>query len=430
MKTKILWGSLVLVLLAGLGTGAYWWSWRPQVVTLSDGTTVTLVGVDYGRKHTPPAVKAPAGKPTRRGGSFTTTNDTLVAWVRQTYDSQQYHSLQYFAYDEAGTACVEAVSSSGGNRQGSEVVGVRLEGFPRRQGKFYLRVLENSNGGQELSDQKFVIRNPVRESLAAWTPVPLPNTQDDGDVSVTLTKLTAGADMPFRRNGEEADDAMNQGVRAVFQVERNEHPVTNWEPVVVETWDATGNHVTARSTRTEWDGHNGVTTYQYGLWPEEPVWRVRCEFTQKSDFADTELWTVPGIPLLPGRQMDFYNNRRGSANTNAVFAEADLNGFRLKLFPAKVFTNLPGMMQTQGGLTVQTEPALPAGMRLTIVSLTDDLTNDVANYNSGTSGPGKTTTCFYRLQDLGDATNLSLTLALHKSRFVEFMVKPRKDGGN
>jgi hypothetical protein len=361
---------------------------------------------------------------------FTTTNDVLVAWVRQDYDSQQYHYFQYFAYDKAGTACVEAGSSSGGNRQGSEVVGVRLEGFPRRQGKFFLRVLENSNGGQELSDQKIVIRNPARGSFAGWTPAPLPNTQDDGDVSVTLTKLATDADTPFHRGGEDADDVINKGVRAVFQVERNDHPVTNWEPVVVETSDVTGNQVTARSTRTEWDGHNGVTTYQYGLWPDEPVWKVRCEFTQKSDFADTELWTVPGISLRPGRQQDFYGNRRGSANTNTVFAQADLNGFRVKVFPARVFTDLPGTMQTQGGLTVQTEPALPAGMRLTIVSLTDDMTNDITSYNAGSLGPGKITTCFYRLQDLGDATNLNLTLALHKSRFVEFTVKPQKAGGN
>jgi len=30
------------------------------------------------------------------------------------------------------------------------------------------------------------------------------------------------------------------------------------------------------------------------------------------------------------------------------------------------------------------------------------------------------------LRDLGGATNLNITIALHKSRFVEFTVKPEK----
>jgi hypothetical protein len=430
MKTKIwLWGVLA-VLVIGVAAATVWWVRRPQVITLSDGSKLTLVAVEYGKKHAPPAAKAApadtAKTPARRSSSFTTTNNTLVLWVRQEYDSQQYHYFQYFTCDRAGTACVAAGSGPVGGRQVNAVTGIRLDGFPRRQGKFMVRVLENSNGGQELSDQKFVIRNPVRGSFSSWTPVPLPNVQDDGDVSVTLTKLVAGAAMPFRRYNETAGDAVNRGVQATFQVQRNGQSDTNWEPVAVETSDATGNLVHGAITRNQWSDRADTAEYQYGLWLDEPAWKLNFEFSQKSNFADSELWTMRNLPVTPARQMDFYNNRRNA--TNAVFAAADMDGFRLKVFPAQQFTNLPPGMPTQGGLLVQTEPALPAGMRLTIAALTDDQTNDIASFgpNLVLAGAGKSMTYSFMLRDLGDATHLNLTLALHKSRFVEFTVKPEK----
>jgi hypothetical protein len=401
------------------------------VILLSDGSKLTLVGVDYGRKHAPPAVKATSGKPARRGGSFTTTNDTLVVWVRQEVDSQQYHYFQYFAYDEAGTACVDAGYGSMGNNQGNSVVGLRLDGFPRRQGRFFLRVLENSNGGQELSDQKFVIHNPARGSFATWTPLPQPNTQDDDDLSVTLAKLVTGAATPYQRNNSDATDAMNKGVQATFHVERNGHPDTNWEPVSVESSDATGNRVAATVSGNAWNGQDDTATYQYGLWPDEPAWKIHFEFSQKSNFADQELWSVRAIPLQPGRQQDFWNgNSRRNAGTNVAYAQADVNGYRVKLFPPKHFTDMPPNSQPQGGMTIQVTPKLEEGMRLTLAALTDDDTNDVGNWNYGTFGDAKSTTYRYGLRDLDGVTNLNLTLALHKSRFVEFTVKPQKAADN
>ena len=93
MKTKTLLWSVVSVLAAGIVAAAVWWLWRPQTITFSDGAKLTLVAVDYGRKHVPPNVKMPAGTRARRGNSFTTTNDTLVVWVWQAYDSKEYHNF-------------------------------------------------------------------------------------------------------------------------------------------------------------------------------------------------------------------------------------------------------------------------------------------------------------------------------------------------
>lgn len=431
MKIKILLWSVASILIIGIVAAAVWWELRPQVITFSDDSELTLLGVDYGKKHTPPNVKIPAAANAaraRRGGAFTTTNDMLVVWVRQQYDSKQYANFQYFAYDKAGTACVSANFSSNGGRQGNEVVGIRLDGFPRRQGKFFLRVLENSNGGQEIADKKFTIRNPSRGSFPDWTPESLPATQDDDDVSVTLTKLVAGAAMPYTRDNDDPDDAMNKGVQATFQVERNGKPVTNWEPVSVETSDATGNRVGGWIAGNQWSGNDDAATYQYGLWPDEPAWKIRFEFSQKSDFADNELWSVQEVPLVAGKQQEMWNyGGNGRQTANSSFAETDLNGFHLKIFPAKQFTDAGQNNYMQGGLFIQVSPDLTEGFRMT-VKITDDQTNEIQHNDYGSSRNNNVSTYRYALQDISGLTNLNVSVALHKSRFVEFTARPEKSG--
>ena len=247
---KIILGSVVLILILGLSGGAAWWLLRPQVITFdTTGDKVTLLAVDYGKKHVPPGVKTTgttARTRTTRGSSFNTTNDTLVLWFRQVHDPQQYANFQYYLYDPAGTACAEAYGGGSNGRSGSEIVPVQFSAFPRRQGKLILRVQEQSNTGQEMSQQKISISNPARGPFSTWTAEPLPNSQQDDDFSATLTKLVAGADMPYKRNQDDEDDALNKGVLATFHAERNGIAATNGEPLMVETTDATGNRVKIR----------------------------------------------------------------------------------------------------------------------------------------------------------------------------------------
>ena len=435
MKKIVLW-SIVSLVIAGIAVDAFLWLHKPQVITFSDDSKVTLLAVEYGKQHAPPTVKASTTStnkvPVRRGnGSFTTTDDTLVVWVRLEYDSKTYHYFQLYTYDKAGTACVGSATThyiTNGRRTGNEVVGIEFSAFPRRQGKFLVAVQEQSNNGQEMADQKFAISNPARGPFTGWAAEPLPAKEEDDDLSVTLTKLVSGADTPYQRDQDNPDDPLNKGVQAVFQVQRNGKTAANWQPVSVETSDATGNHVSG-APNTQWNGDEGTATYQFGLWPDEPAWKVRFEFSQQSDFADNELWTVPNIPVQPGRQRDF-NTMARNIRTNTVVAEADLSGVHLKIFPAKQFTDVGQNNYMQGGLMIQADPALPDGMRMTLVKLTDDQTNDVGFFDNGLTrnATGNTTVNLYRfgLRDLAGATNLNLTIALHKSRFVEFTVNPAK----
>jgi hypothetical protein len=428
MKAKIVLLGVAVVLVIALVAGGVWWMMRPQVIVFSDDATLTLVKVEYGKKHSPPNVKPPSGtnRPAARargGTSFTTTNDTLVVWVHDKHDSKQYHYFQFYLYDKDGTACVQAGPRMWRNN-GNEDLAIQFDAFPRRQGKFFIAVEEQGNGGQEMSDKKFVISNPAHKSYSKWEAEPVPTTKTDDDLAVTLTKFIYGAPNTYTRNEVDADDAINKSVQATFHVERDGKPVTNWQPVTVTTTDATGNEVRGWNNQNNWQNGDDMVTYQYGLWPDEAAWKLRLEFSQQSDFADDELWSVKSLPVVPGKQQEMYNNPR-RANTNSVFAEKDLNGFHLKLFPAKDFTDAGNNNWMQGGLFIQVSPDLGEGWRMT-VKASDDQNNELQCSDYGNSRNNSINTYRYRLGDSAGLTNLNVSIALHKSRFVEFTAKPDK----
>ncbi|MEI9959732.1 MAG: hypothetical protein WDM76_00990 [Limisphaerales bacterium] len=307
MKTKILTWSVVSILVLGIAAGIWWWL-RPPTITLSDGSTLKLIAVTYGKRHKMPDIKV-SNNPRRGRPMFDGTNDTLVLWMVQKHKGNNWPNYQFYAYDKAGTACA---SDWGRNswqiNRGEELVGVRLNAFPRRDRKIYLRVQEwNSQTGRQTVKNAFVISNPVRKSFPTWYPDSLPMTQSDGDLEVTLNKLVFGVKAPWQRNDSEPNDAMNKSVQVAFDVQQNGHAATNWQPVQVETSDATGNHANGYVNTTS-QGGEPTTVYQWGLWPNEPAWKVRVEFSRTSGFTDDELWTVENVPLENSRMQDFWSN--------------------------------------------------------------------------------------------------------------------------
>jgi hypothetical protein len=264
---------------------------------------------------------------------------------------------------------------------------------------------------------------------------------------------------------------MNKGVQVAFHVERAGKPVTNWAPVSVETTDATGNRTAIsygpNGNQAQWHGDEATFTYQNGLWPDEPAWKLRMEMTQTADFSDDEQWAAQNIPVVLGSQQSLNgiaggrggvvvrNNPPGAANPPATptpCAEADLNGHHIKIFPAVQFTNtaqnLPAnyIPPQQTGLMIQIQPAVlnytvrpvngvngtqraDDGMRLALAKVTDGQGGEITSYNFGSSSTGmgganSSSTFRYTLQDTAGVTNINVAIALHKNRFFEFTAKP------
>jgi hypothetical protein len=97
-----------------------------------------------------------------------------------------------------------------------------------------------------------------------------------------------------------------------------------------------------------------------------------------------------------------------------------------KLFPAIQYTGqnqFPGGNGKVVGILITTDPdAESAGMRMTPLSMTDDQGRTLNNQGSSWGGGNYQ----YEFGEPRNVQSVNITIALHKSRFVEFTVKPQK----
>jgi hypothetical protein len=432
MKKITLW-SIISVLAIGILAVSIWWLRRPQVVTLSDGTKLTLVGVTYGRHHVAPKIKVAGGR-ARNGSRIDSTNDTVVVWIEAEHKPNQYPNYQLMVYDKADTACVSAWTRTQSQiKNGVDIQGFMLDAYPRRDRKTVLRVMTYGPRGQQTAKGQFVISNPSHgKTFPTWTPDPLPDTQSDGDLDVTLNKFVVNAPLPYVRNGMPKNDPADKCVQLDLDVQQKGQSATNWRPVQVETTDATGNYIKGWVNDYRQNGEKDGYFYQPGLWPNEPAWKVRLEFSRTAGFSAGELWSVTDIPVRAGNQQDVQSfwswGNQDSGKTKTAFAETTINGVHVKLFPAIQYT---GQNRGNGGngkvvsIIFKTDPDVEsAGMRMTPLTVTDDQGHKLNN--QGTSwGGGNYQYEFAEPRNIG---SVNVTIALHKSRFVEFTVKPEKAG--
>ena len=425
MKKIILW-SIVLLVVAGIAVDASLWFRKPQIINLKDGTKLTLVGVTYGKHHVAPKIKI-AGHVHGGGARMDTPNDAVVVWIEAEHKPNQYSSYQLMVYDKANTACVSTYSRTQSQvKNGVEIQGFMFDAYPRRDRNMILRVMNNGQRGQQVSKEQFVVSNPTRGSFAKWTPDPIPDTQSDGDLSVTLTKLVAGAQSPYNRgNGVAKNDPLNKCVQLNFDFQQKGQSVTNWRPIKVVTSDATGNSLQGWINEYYQNGHTSSYQYQESLWPDEPAWKLRVEFSRTSGFSDDEVWAVTNVPVNAGTQQDMQNAWNSNWNTTGkpkpAFAEATVNGIHLKLFPAIQYQdqNNGGGQSVSYSLKADPDPEAQ-GMRLTVLKIADDQGHELQSRGSSWGGGNYQ----YQYSGVRNLKTLNLTIALHKSRFVEFTVKP------
>jgi hypothetical protein len=155
--------------------------------------------------------------PTRANWFYTASN-SIVVWIKEEHEPGKRPSYESLVSDRANTGCVNIE-----RRQGSSVnadVSLQsfvLNAFPRWDKETILRVRPYRGAA---SQEQFVLTNPVPGAFAQWIPESLPRTKSDGDLEVTLTKLTAGAPAPYREGSRRAatNDPANQCVHLDFEL--------------------------------------------------------------------------------------------------------------------------------------------------------------------------------------------------------------------
>jgi len=426
MKKIILW-TIVSVVIAGIAVDAYLWLHKPQIIKLNDGTKLTLLGVTHGKHHVAPKLKI-AGQARGGGARMDTPNDAVVVWIEAEHKANQYPNYQLLVYDKANTACVSTYARTQSQvKNGVDVQGFMLGAYPRRDSKMILRVMSYGQRGQQVSKEQFVVSNPGPRPSAKWSPDPMPDTQSDGDLSVTLTKLVAGVQSPYNRgNGVARNDPLNKCVQLDFDFQQKGQSTTNWRPIRVVTSDAAGNSLQGWINGFYQNGQTSGYQYQEGLWPDEPAWKLRVEFTRSSGFSDDEVWAVTNVTVNAGTQQDMQDAWNSNWNTagkpKPAFAEVTVNGIHLKLFPAIQYQD-PGMGGQSVSFSLKADPDPEAqGMRLTPIKIADDQGRELQNRGSSW-GSGNYQ---YQYSGVRNLKTLNLTFALPKSRFIEFTVKPQK----
>jgi HEAT repeats len=409
-----------------------------QVIVLTNGIKLTLLGATYGRRHL-----APHYESLGTGNWIYTRTNTTVVWILEEHNPKQWFDYELLVSDPANSGCVPTESKTSSHvNNGVDIQGFLLSAFPRWDEQVMVRVRPWPFDGP-VAQGEFIVSNPAPATLADWTPQRLPATRSDGDLEVTLTNLIAGVPLPhYPEHVEPTNDAAYECVRLAFGFRQNGHVVTNWTPMLIETSDSVGNHVQTLIRDYPLDGlyriwgrmmtgqnipppeRHGTDGYFYqpGLWPDEPAWKVRLDFVQTSGFDDDEIVTFTNLPVKLGTQQDFDDEWGLRYKTNAPFvAQTTVNDVRLKLLPPLLYSDQAQSGQKRIAVIICADPnSVAQAMRLTLLKATDGQGHEIW---SPFSSPwaGHFSLDFPNVQD---TKTLNLKLALHKDRFVQFTVKP------
>ncbi len=407
-----------------------------RVIPLADGGSIALEAITYGRNHqfvrgnwVQKLLVSVLPDQTHRwiGGAistFSADNDgALVFWTVRSLGNRPLASkLRVAGVDESenevfiGRRCYQSRLNSQ-----NLIEGWLLPALPRRGKKVELRVYESRGKGNWARVFELEAPNPTPGPHPKWEVNPLPQTEQDGEHSFTLTRLVTGvaADNPRRRApaGTPAYTVAHfrdQAVEPDEAEDKAEIAPASWYPERATILDATGN-VLRLEAKTQREGDGFRLLIPGRLWPSEPVWRLRVNFSRTAGFAAEEKFTFQTVPL-PGRRSTTLSQESATlTGTTVVFdgiagPEAHLRG-------------APAIPHKTPLIYLRIRPYLD-DIRVTVVDARDE---------HGRSLPVAAIPVYrkrgafaFPIESTGNARRIDLTVAVHHSRVVEFTAKPSR----
>jgi len=382
-----------------------------KTVTFSDGTTMTLRAVTHGNEHRylrgnlkerligllPKKLRAKYAS----RSVMLSSRGALVFWLERRGSGPPNGDPQLVLCDSTGLGVSGFFSMMRLGPQGSSVEGWMYEYWPRRDRTFTLRIYEQGKRYPDATNVgEFTIRNPLFRKYPLWDAPPPPVTAREGDMTVTLVDLVSGVG----RGSNKWKPARNPTVsttRAGFRVERNGTPAAEWEIVTAEASDATSNVISDRRS-TSFERGLAYAELQPHLWPAESGWKLRMGFSQQSNFVSSELWTFRA-PLDGSR----VTNTIAFTNSEGVVLRY-LGQGRQHSFKEEHHFNFRVIPQS-------------SDYRVTLVSAVDDLGKPAKGEPSFESPRDWT----FARDASTNATAIDLTVALHKTRYFDFLVRPQ-----
>lgn len=416
-RLPLVFGALVLLV------GIAWLALRDPAIpplSLSDGSILVFRGTTYGTNHhfAAPGWRGLVGRvlPRKlkgrfgRGASISTATPSLTIWFERRGSSGGWLNLQYLLGTGTNFAPIHSSHSTsvGGGPGAAVIEGHGFAVFPRRERSITLRLYDRTKGGQYWDNPHYAgeitLRNPAPFTGPHWTPDPLPATKRVDDFDVTLKDVFANADWRRRRPLTATTNPANHSAFARLHFSRDGRKLEEWSSPKVELSDATGNTLTSSSWSGGWQGEDYELQVQGTLWPDEQAWKMRFELSRTTNFTSAELCTFRGIPV-------------GATNlTNVAAFRTNVQGATVSIESV----SLRPQYQTTHELVVRVRPDRP-DYRLTLVGVQDDA-GRAARQQGTTWGNGEYK---YSLNVHTNAGTLDVTVALHQSRYAEFLAPPR-----
>jgi hypothetical protein len=382
-----------------------------KTVTFSDGTTMTLRAVTHGNEHRylrgnlkerligllPKKLRAKYAS----RSVMVSSRGALVFWIERRGSGPPNGVPRLVLCDSTGFGVSGGWSMMRLGPQGSSVEGWLHEYWPRRDRTFTLRIYEQGKRYPDATNVgEFTIRNPLYHKHPVWDAPPPPVTAREADMTVTLVDLVSGTGHGSNK-WKPARNPTVSSTRIGFRVECNDQPTAEWEVVTAEASDATGNVIFDRRS-TSFERGLAYAELQPHLWPAESAWKLRVGFSQQSNFPSSELWKFR--VLLDGNRA---TNTIAFTNSEGVVLRY-LGQGRQRSFKEDHHFNFRVIPES-------------TDYRVTLVSAVDDLGKPAKGEPSFESARDWT----FARDASTNATAMDLAIALHKTRYFDFLVRPQ-----
>ena len=284
--------------------------------------------------------------------------------------------------------------------------------YPQHEANLRVRVYEQRNYDTAALLGEFTLRNPQVSRAPIPSAPALPQTSSDGDLRVTLESLETAVP----RSRWEKTNSLRLWTHARMRVQQNGVPTANWSPASVVAIDSTGAKISSHSWSSGSANEIETLHFQPLLWPSE-TYKIRFELSRKPtvNFATNETWTVRGVAVPTNGGFTLVNTQR------------NLGAFSIQFHGLNSPSGQPPWDKLYGGeasLGFTVTPP-PKEHRFTLVRITDDRGRVVE-----TSGFGSSDTKYgLGIRAKTNAQFIDFTVALHRSRFVEFNARPARWDG-
>jgi hypothetical protein len=400
-------------------------AFQPQTVQLTNGGTLRLDHVTYGTNHEQ-IVGTKLGRLAlhlpkslcntlnlQRAAVLdigqTTNGPTLVFWLQCEGAEIPMHELLVGIADESGyeTPATGYQAWGTGNRSPTtnQTIYAGATAFPRRGRELELRVYRQSPSQKLMRLASFRVPNPAPGKVPRWNPERLPIRREADGLKATLVKWRPSTRPTAALNPNLSDE--EQCTTAVFDLGDS----GAWEPVRVQWQDATGNRAEDTARMAVPEGKGLKVYYRPALWTNEGAWKFRAGFarTSKGPFASNELWVLKNV-RVPGTNEFLRSNE-----------EVRLQGASLRLEAVVGPRTADGpILPYIGRVVVVKLLEADEPIRLHLLSVKDNQGRPVPLATKRDSGTADRWD--FGIDVPADATALDFTFAIHRIRWLEFLV--------